>query len=381
MSGFEFDIQLLFLTTLPGACTAAILFNALQPYPHGHYLCRAAHCNNQKEMYSLLFDEQLDPNSTNHTCTPLHIAAYKNYHEIAKLLIKKNANTNIHNGRKRTPLHMAVSGQHNDMIDFLCFVGADTNIQDYKGKTPLHRAHNLACATSLLYYGASPYIRDNTGQTAAEISQRKNNTEVANYIRYILQNNENARHHTDNAQIIERFLQSNAIQRQALLDDFRIYIYIVSHCEQYHYAIEIYKIPGIWLLYAVWFRDETIVDMLLKKAHIRDHINTCKDIHGNRILHVAAQYAHHADLITKLLTQGANPKQKNNAGNTPYDIAKKHTYKAIGRVLRDWHEIDTLCTHAREQYISTRIPESEKPNIGILPPEIMDTVIKFSVPA
>ena len=51
--------------------------------------------------------------------TPLHIAAYKGYKDIAKLLLGKGADVNAKNEDGDTPLHMAADKGNKDVAELL----------------------------------------------------------------------------------------------------------------------------------------------------------------------------------------------------------------------------------------------------------------------
>ncbi|RZC35546.1 Ankyrin repeat domain containing protein, partial [Asbolus verrucosus] len=75
--------------------------------------------------------------------TLLHCAFYKNFIEVAKLLIEKGVDLNIQNDNGCTPLHMC------------CYECSDVNL--------------IEGVSMLLCYGADPFIRDHRGFTALDI--------------------------------------------------------------------------------------------------------------------------------------------------------------------------------------------------------------------
>ena len=72
--------------------------------------------------------------------TPLHLAAYKGYMEVAELLIAEGADVNCRNKHGDTPIHYAAKGGQKNIIEFFLSKEVDVNITDYHGRTPLHHA-------------------------------------------------------------------------------------------------------------------------------------------------------------------------------------------------------------------------------------------------
>jgi ankyrin repeat protein len=301
------------------------------PYEsHNIYACRAIKHNDLPELYMLLHEEHFNPNITNkNNELLLHIAAQKGNIEAAKLLIKKNTDINAQDSIGKTPLHHATQCNQLDILSLLCRVGANLDAQNFGKKTPLHWAHDEGCIHALLYYGANPYIPDKRGQTA-----------------YDIHNLHSIQKHSFFKTLEEDFEYLPCTAQQELLSDFRTYRCFTTHETLYKYMFSRYTIPKIWLLYAIWFRNYHIFNHLLNQItsesfHNSDTINQITDAYGNCALHVTAQYDE-PHILNRLLQAGAYPERTNNMLETPYDIAKKHGHKKIGRILRDWHTIDRI---------------------------------------
>jgi hypothetical protein len=73
----------------------------------------------------------------------LHIAAYSNSVEAARLLIKHGENVNSRNGVGDTPLHVAARYNSWETADLLISSGAETRIRNNNSKTPTDIA--LSC--------------------------------------------------------------------------------------------------------------------------------------------------------------------------------------------------------------------------------------------
>jgi ankyrin repeat protein len=102
--------------------------------------------------------------------TPLHIAVYHKFPQLAQLLLEKGADPNLplttQSGNERTVLNMAISGGATEMVDLLLKHKADVNGRDHNGDTPLVRAmreRNQQVAELLLTKGADPNALDAHG--------------------------------------------------------------------------------------------------------------------------------------------------------------------------------------------------------------------------
>ena len=69
--------------------------------------------------------------------TALHIAAYRGYHDMVKLLLKHGADVNAKsNDKNRTPLHSSTSKNKAEVTSILLENGEDKSIKDSDGKLP-----------------------------------------------------------------------------------------------------------------------------------------------------------------------------------------------------------------------------------------------------
>lgn len=72
--------------------------------------------------------------------TPLHIAAFNDRLDVAKLLIANKADVNAKANNGSTPLHLAAAKGNKDIVELLLDNKADVNAVDNDGWSPLHSA-------------------------------------------------------------------------------------------------------------------------------------------------------------------------------------------------------------------------------------------------
>lgn len=109
--------------------------------------------------------------------TPLHRACYENHLEIAKMLLKFEANIAALTNENWQPLHSASRWNSSLCVALLLDWGADVNSVTRGGLTPLHlAASNPNGYESLLILLSHPLVDINlcssTGETAYQISRR-----------------------------------------------------------------------------------------------------------------------------------------------------------------------------------------------------------------
>jgi energy-coupling factor transporter ATP-binding protein EcfA2 len=117
-----------------------------------------------------LLSSGADVNVTNkNNETPLHLAAWKGYAEIASLLLKHGANVNAQNYVADTPLHMAAWYGRAQVAKLLLDYGADVNARNRFGWTPLHYAvmrGHAKVVEILIKYGADVNAVSNVDATS-----------------------------------------------------------------------------------------------------------------------------------------------------------------------------------------------------------------------
>lgn len=206
--------------------------------------------------------------TTDHTQTPLHIAARYGHREIAELLLKSGAHVNAQS-----------KGRHTYGNDFILIDNTPkprTIVSSLmEGTTPLHLAstnNHVNLVKLLLNNGANIYAKDNNKDTALLDAARHGNLECVNVL--------------------------------------------LEHGAYYNDANEYYQTP---LYYACGNCHKTIAEILLKKGANPNFI----DCNHNTPLHRACRgdqgkpVAKRLPVIKTLLENGANPNSINKDGETP----------------------------------------------------------------
>lgn len=121
----------------------------------------------EPEVIKLLIEKEAKTNIENKSGeTPLHLAAFYGKVENVKVLLEKGADVNARNGKRNTAVFMREIGNVRAILE----AGGDVNAKDQEGYTPLH----IACKTGetkeiikeLVKAGANIEQKDKFGKTA-----------------------------------------------------------------------------------------------------------------------------------------------------------------------------------------------------------------------
>ena len=113
--------------------------------------------------------------------TSLHLAAAMGHFEIARTLLKKNADTASRDNAGHIPLHLASSNRRVDIVGLLLSHGANPRARDKEQQTSLHLASasgNVDIAHLLLENGADVDAKNNRDRSAYQILDKRHD-EVA----------------------------------------------------------------------------------------------------------------------------------------------------------------------------------------------------------
>ena len=126
--------------------------------------------------------ELLEAHSTD-GWTPLHLAAFFGWAELANALIDRGADVNSRstNSMKNTPLHAAAAGGSVPLLELLLKRGAHPNASQEGGWTALHaaaQAGNRAMAETLLAHGADVNQRADNNQSPLDMALLKGHQDL-----------------------------------------------------------------------------------------------------------------------------------------------------------------------------------------------------------
>ncbi len=119
--------------------------------------------------------------------TPLHIAAEKNFIELAKyLLTLDNVKLNLQNVQEMTPLYVAAQEGSLEVAQLLLnTAGVEFKAREQDGFTPLHAAASqghLAIVKLFTEKGIDINIEEKGGETAADLAKKNGHMEIYDYL-------------------------------------------------------------------------------------------------------------------------------------------------------------------------------------------------------
>ena len=133
---------------------------------------------------NIQFPEQFDdtPGPLSELDKNLVLSAYKGQLAEVKIYVKKGADVNLQDQKKRTPLIFAASAGHTPVVEYLIDAGADVSMHDSDGKTALLHACKRSfneTAALLIEHGADVNFQSTKdGMTALMIAAVWDNTEL-----------------------------------------------------------------------------------------------------------------------------------------------------------------------------------------------------------
>ena len=130
--------------------------------------------------------ELLEAHSTD-GWTPLHLAGFFGWPELANALLDKGAavDSRSTNSMKNTPLHAAAAGGVTPLVDLLLKRGANPNLTQEGGWTALHAAAqsgNRAMVETLVAHGANINQRADNNQTPLDMALLKGHQDLVDFL-------------------------------------------------------------------------------------------------------------------------------------------------------------------------------------------------------
>ncbi len=142
----------------------------------------------EKVKYLIAINANVNAKDAYASMTPLMMAAYDGYTEIAKLLIEKGADVNTKGGvdMDMTALTYAASQDRAEMVKVLLDKGASVNVKTKYGWTPLFFAASRGkadIAKLLIDKGADVNVTLPTGETALSEAEKAGNSDIIKLLR------------------------------------------------------------------------------------------------------------------------------------------------------------------------------------------------------
>lgn len=278
--------------------------------------------------------------------TPLSDAARSGGTDMVSLLVSKGADINSSDSTGKTILTDAIQSEYPDMVELVIKYGASVNIQDMYGRNSYHEAvevGNVKIIEMVRKAGGNPLSRDSFGKTPFSLSVLKGPSVIDAVLagdKYLTDSDGNNPVHAAinshaNAEILEMIINKGyplnqrngkgltplevAVQMGQTKSAIAL---IESGADPFvtdnngECAVQLAFLPG----------NEEILNALI------DYSSSMTDLQGDGLLHYAAKSAN-TETINLLLEKGLDRTKRNNAGETPYDIAKRWKRNDISNLL------------------------------------------------
>ncbi|MGB6977010.1 MAG: ankyrin repeat domain-containing protein [Gammaproteobacteria bacterium] len=278
------------------------------------------------DMVKLLFNHgayALPINNQNET--PYHIAAKKNHPSVLEFVLSKDndrsSSINFKDRNENSPLIVALENNHLDLANILLEKGASVNVADNAGNTPLmlalkagHTNFARACAEK---YAASLGNMNSKGQDPIIISVFKNSQLIKDFVKET---------HIDvNHQDIDN---KSALIYSVIYGWHTSFNALIAH-EKIDPNISDGK--GTALHYAAEkpLEKSIMVEKLIDKGANLD----LKNSEGNTVVHLLI-INKAPELLDKVIAKRANINIINGEGNSPIHLALRHREEDIGITLK-----------------------------------------------
>lgn len=250
--------------------------------------------------------------------TPLHEAISRFQLGFADFLLSKGLTANIKNIGGDAPLHVTVRTGWLAGAELLLKNGADPDIRDGKNNTPLHLASpasvRLTMTQLLLRYKADPSLKDQDGNTALHKAVK---------LAY-------------EPSIVEELLKAGAPVNSANLEgDTPLMLCVKTGNYQYAEAlinggadVFLRNLKGEFPLSIAVGRGTEAVDKIVLPSNVLQRDNL-----GNSVLATAVFLKGAPNVISLILSKGADPNTRNNSGDNALHMAVRSNLAAQGILL------------------------------------------------
>lgn len=279
--------------------------------------------------------------------TALHQAAKNNNSPIVRLLTGKAAQTEIQDSRGFTPLAAAAAAGAYDSASDLLKAGALIDTRDNSGSTPLYQAvssEHIALVRLLLVNNADIHALNARGLSPFRLSLMKNSQIAAEFYTKTLINKPDSNgdcvlHIIVNGGMNQDFLNAalkngaNPNARNAKGDtplvlalrknDLNTAIALINAGA----SLFMSNADNISPLSIIFSMDAGARNKLFSVTGV-NHV----DYNGETLLHYTVR-ANNKDVVSDLLSLGADRGAKNRKGQTPFDLAQEKGYQEIAALL------------------------------------------------
>lgn len=145
---------------------------------------QAASCAGHAAIVKKLLDYKADPNLATRTGkTPLFLALTNGRDDVVRILLQGGAKPDTVDAGGNTALMVASMRGNKSLVEFLLKNGALPQIKNRGGETALMMASDVQIAQMLISAGSDPLQKNNDGESARHIAERKGNADTARFFR------------------------------------------------------------------------------------------------------------------------------------------------------------------------------------------------------
>lgn len=225
-----------------------------------------------------------------------------------------------------TPVHRAAMADDTVELERLLSIEyADPNVKDIAGVTPLHyaaREGHLNVVKMLISYGALPALATSTGWTAVDLAVRERHVDV---IHFLSQYGFNPQGKTPEG---EPYLVYAVRMNDTKLAEYLLRERVNPNA---------YSVPSTGeslLEYAFSQQNRPMIQLLLNHGARLEHINKSP----KPPLHQAIEWSD-AALVSRLLTAGADPKQRDRYGRTAAECAEDAGLADVAELIHHYESL------------------------------------------